>query len=288
MPRPSAIRYDPASARSGPRVPAYIWTGHEVRSDRSIRPTGIKPNWHLILTVAGAGSFRQPGFEQLLQPGDLILFPPDCYQDYGALSGKSWENFFAHFAPRPTWHDWMHWQEVGKGLRHVSLPEGSIRTTVLEAMIRCDRYAHSAFSNFAHELALSALEEAILLGAHQARFGSSATTPSDGIVRAVQTIEADLTRSFSVRMLAREAGLSQSRFAHLFKQEIGESVIAYINRLRIREAARLLEAEGLNVKQVAQAVGFHSPFYFSRIFRRFYLMDPSSFRRYAMGLRLER
>ncbi len=286
MPASGATPYDPATARLGPRVPAYIWTGHEFRKDRAVRPTGIKPNWHLILTVSGNGSFRQPGFEQGLAAGDLILFPPDCYQDYGALPGATWENRFAHFAPRPTWHAWMYWQESGRGLRHVALPAGATRASVLDAMVRCDRYAHSAFSNFAHELALNALEEAILLGAHQARFGRGADQPSEGIVRAVQTIEADLTRTFTVRMLAREAGLSPSRFAHLFKQEIGEPVIAYINRLRIREAARLLESEGLSVKAAAQAVGFHSPFYFSRIFRRFYLMDPSSFRRHASGLHL--
>jgi AraC family transcriptional regulator of arabinose operon len=288
MPRISSGGYDPATVRSGPRVPSYIWTGHENRTSRVIRPTGIKPNWHLILSVSGEGSFRQPGFELPLRAGDLILFPPDCYQDYGAVDGASWENYFAHFAPRPTWHAWMRWPEAGSGVRHVSLPEGPIRTGVLDAMLRCDRYAHSAFSSYAHELALSALEEAILLGAHQARFGRSGREPSPGIARVVQVIESDLTKAFTVRLLAREAGYSPSRFAHLFKQEIGEPVIAYINRLRISTAARLLEAEGMSVKEAAHAVGFRSPFYFSRMFRRFYLIDPSSFRRHAAGLRLER
>ena len=285
MPRTTSVRYDPATARNGPRVPAYNWTGHEDRTSRVIRTTGLKPNWHLILTVSGRGSFRQPGFELPLAAGDLILFPPDCYQDYGGVDGARWENHYAHFAPRTPWHAWMRWPEAGRGVRHVSLPEGPIRAGVLDAMIRCDRYAHAAFSSYAHELALSALEEAILLGAHQARFGRSTAQPSPGIAHVVQVIAADLTRSFTVRDLARAAGYSPSRFAHVFKQEIGEPVIAYINRLRISAAARLLEADGMSVKQAAHAVGFQSPFYFSRMFRRFYLIDPSGFRRHAAGLR---
>jgi AraC family transcriptional regulator of arabinose operon len=157
---------------------------------------------------------------------------------------------------------------------------------VHDAMMRADHYAHSAFSAFAHELALSALEEAILLGAHQARFGAASAELSSGISRVVDRIASDLCQRFTVRALAHLAGFSPSRFAHVFKDEIGEPVIAYINRLRIREAARLLEVDGMSVKQAAAAVGFRSPFYFSRQFRRFYMLDPSSYRRYAAGLRI--
>jgi AraC family transcriptional regulator of arabinose operon len=64
-------------------------------------------------------------------------------------------------------------------------------------------------------------------------------------------------------------------------------VIAFINRLRIREAARLLEAESMSVKEVAAAVGYSSPFYFSRQFRRFYFIDPTGFRRHAAAMRPE-
>src|SRR4051812_32626691 len=66
--------YDPAAVRRRDRVPSYIWTGHEIGGGgRVLRPNGIKPNWHLILVLSGQASFRQPGMERLLGPGDLIL-----------------------------------------------------------------------------------------------------------------------------------------------------------------------------------------------------------------------
>jgi len=277
--------YDPATVRGEKRVPAYIWTGHQHQTNRVIRPSGIRPNWHLILTLSGVGSFRQPGLERTFEAGDVILFTPDCHQDYGpAQEGGSWENLFVHFAPRPHWHGWMRWPQVGKGLALVHLSPGTVRTDVEDALRRCHRYAHASFSSFAHELALSALEEAILIGAHEATYGGRQTRRSPGITRVVELISGDLARRFTIPDLARLSGLSPSRFAHLFKEEIGESAIAFIIRLRIREAARLLEAEGLTVKEVAARVGFESPFYFSRQFRRFYLIDPSGFRRYAAAL----
>ncbi len=109
--------YDPAVARGGKQVPAYIWTGHQHQVGRVVRPSGIKPNWHLVLTVSGRGSFRQPsdpGLELPLIAGDLILFAPDCHQDYGPRRRRAVvENIFAHFAPRPQWHAWMRWPKAG-------------------------------------------------------------------------------------------------------------------------------------------------------------------------------
>src|SRR3954463_7865462 len=108
MKPPVETIYDPAAVRRGNRVPSYIWTGIERgRTGRTLRPTGIKPNWHLIMTIAGRGSFRQPGMEHELLPGDMVLFTPDCYQDYGPVEGSTWDDLYAHFSPRPQWHPWM-------------------------------------------------------------------------------------------------------------------------------------------------------------------------------------
>lgn len=272
--------YDPSSVRRADRVPAYAWTGRQVARSRVVRPRGIRPNWHLILTLGGTASFRQPGREVPLSRGDAILFTPDCHQDYGPPPGGAWENLFVHFSPRPQWLPWMRWPRVGDGLFLVHLRPAALAHAEA-ALTRCDAYAHSSFSSFAHELALSALEEAILLGAHEARYAAGEARRSPEVEAAVQAIAADLAERHSVPSLARLAGLSPSRFSHRFKDETGESVIGYINRLRMREAARLLEAEELSVKAVAAAVGFASPFHFSRQFKKWYFLDPTSFRRHA-------
>jgi AraC family transcriptional regulator of arabinose operon len=284
-------RYDPAAVRGRGRAPSYIWTGYQQGvTRRAFRPRGLKPNWHLILTTAGRGSFLQPGVRLPLEPGDLILFAPDCYQDYGAEPGQSWDDIFIHFSPRPNWHPWMRWPRVGNGLFHVHLREGEVRDRVRDAMLRCHHYAHASFSTIAHELALNAVEEALLLGIHEAIYpvgpagDDERGRRSPAIARAVEAIASDLRRRLSIRSLARIAGLSPSHFAHRFKEEIGEPVLAYVNRLRIREAARLLEAEGMNVTEVAESLGYSSPFYFSRQFRRFYFLSPSDFRRNTASL----
>ena len=61
----------------------------------------------------------------------------------------------------------------------------------------------------------------------------------------------------SLEQIARYAGYSRFRVAHLFKARTGMSIGDYINRTRVRylDQARVL---GLPSKQVAAAMGFQS------------------------------
>jgi AraC-like DNA-binding protein len=82
----------------------------------------------------------------------------------------------------------------------------------------------------------------------------------------------------SLEQLAKSASLSAGHFGRLFKQTTGLSVRQYINKQRLIEARRLLIQGDLNVAEVAQAVGFDDPFYFSRVFRIAFGISPSQFR----------
>ena len=81
----------------------------------------------------------------------------------------------------------------------------------------------------------------------------------------------------SIAGLAGVAGLSPSRFAHRFKADTGDSPIAYLTKLRLRQAARLLELRGRSVGEAARDVGFDSPFYFSRQFKKQYGVSPREY-----------
>ena len=73
--------------------------------------------------------------------------------------------------------------------------------------------------------------------------------------------------------------MSPSRFAHLFKQEVGETVKQVVIRLRIRQARWMLAMTEERVSDIAYALGFSSPFYFSRQFRSWVGQSPRDYRR---------
>lgn len=72
-------------------------------------------------------------------------------------------------------------------------------------------------------------------------------------------------------------GMSPFRFSRSFHETYGITFQDYVVRYRILESCRLLKNPSTNVTDVAYAVGFNDASYFSRTFRRYVGMTPSSY-----------
>ena len=75
--------------------------------------------------------------------------------------------------------------------------------------------------------------------------------------------------------LASEVGLSKYHFIRKFKEATGQTVVSYINAIRIERAERLLREGQFSVAAVAEACGFSNHSYFSKVFYRLRGMLPS-------------
>jgi len=63
-----------------------------------------------------------------------------------------------------------------------------------------------------------------------------------------------------------------------FKRDLGISLKQYLNNRIISEASILLKTD-LIVKEIAERLGFRSPFYFSRFFKKQAKISPTVFRK---------
>jgi AraC-like DNA-binding protein/mannose-6-phosphate isomerase-like protein (cupin superfamily) len=79
--------------------------------------------------------------------------------------------------------------------------------------------------------------------------------------------------------LAHEVALSESHLRALFRTHMGQSLGAYIQRIRMNRARSFLVDTDRNVSQVAQDCGYDSIHAFSRAFRRHHRMSPSDYRK---------
>ncbi|MBN1671668.1 MAG: helix-turn-helix transcriptional regulator [Kiritimatiellae bacterium] len=95
----------------------------------------------------------------------------------------------------------------------------------------------------------------------------------------LEYIEAHLGTPLSRGLLARQAGLSPTRFHYVFKSAMGMAPMAYVERRRIQSAQRLLLGSGLAVKEIAFRCGYASAPYFNRAFRRVAGRSPGAFRK---------
>ena len=101
------------------------------------------------------------------------------------------------------------------------------------------------------------------------------------LARAVLAILEHPGSSYSVESLASLAGMSRTAFAERFSQTFGQGPMDFVQRVRLRIAARLLTATDLPVKVVANSVGYASRSAFSRVFEATYGSAPSDFRSFG-------
>jgi transcriptional regulator GlxA family with amidase domain len=92
-----------------------------------------------------------------------------------------------------------------------------------------------------------------------------------------------LDRPLQVATLAAMASVSPSHYFALFKRRTGSAPMDYFTRLRMEHARRLLDTTSRSVKEVAAALGYEDPFYFSRVFKSVNQVAPSYYRAQQLG-----
>jgi two-component system response regulator YesN len=109
---------------------------------------------------------------------------------------------------------------------------------------------------------------------------SSSETPryTPKITKAVEYINAHFDKLISTAALSKMLDLTPNYFSAVFKRETGVSFNAYLNNVRLKSAAYLLEHTGLLVYEIAGQCGFHDYIYFSQVFKRAYHCSPRAYR----------
>lgn len=81
-----------------------------------------------------------------------------------------------------------------------------------------------------------------------------------------------------VRDMAAVACLSEFHFCRQFRLATGESPYAFLTRLRMEQARRLLQHTNMPLRELSKAVGYR-PAHFCLVFRRFSGTTPMAYRR---------
>ena len=98
------------------------------------------------------------------------------------------------------------------------------------------------------------------------------------LARAIAAIIEQPGAEHSVGSLARLAGMSRASFSDHFSRTFGQGPIDFVQKARLRVAARLLRVTDLPIKAIAQSVGYAGSRPFSRAFETTYGMLPSAYR----------
>ncbi|OEK02786.1 hypothetical protein BFP97_15190 [Roseivirga sp. 4D4] len=88
-----------------------------------------------------------------------------------------------------------------------------------------------------------------------------------------------ITDHKSVSDFAEDLAISSKHLSETIKNATGQSPIEHINQVLIEEAQKLLLTTDMSVKEVGYYMGFSSPSYFNRLFKKVTNTSPAEFRK---------
>lgn len=211
--------------------------------------------------------------------GTIGLVPPGTVYELDAPDAHS--EIWVVFLPRPEWHPWLRWPQAA------GAPPGCCSVTVrdrgqLNRLLQCLRDIleyKSALYPASERLAELALETVLVLVA--GLYGANQL--DDRLERVMQEVRADIARPWTEAALADIAGLSPSRFAHIFREKLHVTPLKFVEQQRMDRAMALLMTTSLPVMAVGDMVGYADPLHFSKRFRTVAGVCPRRFRQSLHG-----
>ena len=99
------------------------------------------------------------------------------------------------------------------------------------------------------------------------------------IAKTVLYIRKHLNEAIELEKLAEISCLSKDHFIRLFRKEVNNTPLQYINQKKIEKAQLLLITEELAVKEIAFQLAFDDYSYFNRLFKKTTGVTPQEYRR---------
>jgi len=237
--------------------------------------------WTIGLSLGGRIRYHIGAGSHAAKAGDMVVIRPHTSIAWQVPRGvDKWKMVYSLFHPRPHWLEWLNAFSLVEGCCIMPLPE-PLRGRIADGLREVTQVygrggaSHDDFARLELERVLLMLYTGI-----QHRHN----TTDERVLAAIELLHAHYAEAWNVRRLAATLSISPSRLSHLFNAHLQTSPMAYLERVRLEHAEKLLRFGSSPVNQVARAVGFHDPEYFAIRFKRFCDASPREFRKQCAAL----
>ena len=112
--------------------------------------------------------------------------------------------------------------------------------------------------------------------------GEDRGTDSSSVVQQVEQIHRYIEQSYheniTLTALAEQYHMDASYLSRIFSQKYGETIIAFLTRIRMEKAAELMKDQDKKLETISFLVGYDDYNYFSRVFRKKMGCSPREYR----------
>lgn len=230
--------------------------------------------WQIILLEKGQGEIEFRKGRAKIGVGTLIVLPPGCWHRYRPNPNTGWTTYWIGFngdlANRLVGQAGFSKDGETRSFANAGPVLQLFSATVTDLLASAERTPFSAAAS------IPMLIAALLETPGSPEEDSRDTSP---IVKAQMYITDHLSETMDFFELARTVGLSYRSFRYLFKKESGKSPLQYQTERRLARARNLLTSSDMQVKDIAETLGFNSTWYFAHFFQKHTKCSPIVYRK---------
>jgi YesN/AraC family two-component response regulator len=108
-----------------------------------------------------------------------------------------------------------------------------------------------------------------ILSAYSTFYTQVLNTPKSSFIvqKCIDYIRESYANPINLASISEEFNISYSYLSYLFVKMTNMKMHHYINNIRIEHAKKILKTSSMKMYDIAQTVGFESPYYFSKVFK---------------------
>lgn len=247
-------------------------------ADENWKLKGWHPGGNFILIYDGKASMTSSGRTETVKKGDLVYFKNDIFREAYTFSDNLMKCYAIGF-------ECLVFDRVSGEMKVVDLPFDFVEhinsdlvfDRVLTMFDEMNRIRHSEDPYKVYEqnsCFLLIVKELLRWKAVQAYDYAA----EEKVQKAMTYLNNNISCKITVDEVATYIGVSPSYLSRIFKDMTGETLITYFNQLKMNMARQCLAA-GASVTECAERTGFRDVYYFSKVFRQYEGLSPSSYAR---------
>ncbi|SDN06212.1 AraC family transcriptional regulator [Siphonobacter aquaeclarae] len=230
----------------------------------------------LIYCLQGKGHFLVDGKKFEVTANQYLLMPAtDKYMRYWADHDDPWTIYWIHFTGRDI-GSFNQSLQLNLHRGPVSFPYNEKALETWQEIYQTLEMGYSLENLARASLQLYTFVAYFVFPERQPE--NSVPRKADIVLDTITYMRAHLDRKLSVEEMAFQHQLSCSHFSMLFRKGTGMPPLDYFTHLKMQKACQLIYAGALKIKDIALALGYDDPYYFSRVFRKNMGQSPEQYR----------